>query len=113
MADDQSDREQIEGDETPVLVVAHGACNGSKKDHLAAVEHMIAWNARNETYSQSMSQIANDLTWPYEANRTNRLARSLYLRISPETPLWLRRGIFEPADPIRITAALPTTEASP
>lgn len=92
-------------------VVAHNGCNESKHDHLAAVDHLAAWNTRNETHSQSMSQIADDLAWPYEANRTNRLARSLYFGISPQTPLWLRRGEFVPADPIRIADALPAMDA--
>lgn len=88
------------------LVVADGSCNGAKSDHLAATEHVRRWAQRIRDCRVELSQIANLEEWQYEPSRTLGIARSIYLRLPPTTPLWRAAGSFAPADQTALRSVL-------
>ena len=88
------------------LVVAHRRCNSSKRDHLAGTSHLGNWYQRLEHQSDELQSMAEDVGWPVDLQRSLRLARSLYCRIAPNTPLWVRKGEFEQADPLQLGRVL-------
>jgi hypothetical protein len=81
------------------LVVADSRCNGAKRDFLAAQAHLRHWKVRNESCSQILAQIARQAQWESHASETLGVARGIYLRIGPETPLWVGGHEFSPGDP--------------
>ncbi len=86
------------------LVVAD-ACNGHKRDHLAARPHLDRWFDRNHRRAADLTSIAGGAGWLSAPDRTLGLARSAYLTLAAGTPLWLEGGEFVEADgPIDIGA---------
>ncbi len=74
------------------LVVAHAGCNGAKSDHLAAERHIEHWLLRME--STSLIEIASQVGWEHDAERCLGTTRGIYVRLPPETPLWLSATTF-------------------
>jgi 5-methylcytosine-specific restriction endonuclease McrA len=81
------------------LVAADARCNGAKRDFLPAQEHLRRWKARNEASERVIAQIASDAQWESHASETLGVARGIYLRLAPGTPLWVGAQEFSPADP--------------
>jgi hypothetical protein len=88
------------------LVVAHSRCNNSKRDFLAAAEHVERWTARTREQAGNLSTIARFLDWPRDDERTLAVARGVYLRLPTSVRLWSGPGQFVPCDPARIRTAL-------
>jgi hypothetical protein len=88
------------------LVVAHPSCNNSKRDFLAAAEHVEAWNARKKKHDADLSALAADVLWDRDIDRTKSIATSIYSRLPASTRLWLAPSQFGPNERGRILAAL-------
>ncbi len=88
------------------LVVAHGRCNGSKSDFLAASEHLQRWRVRNLDQVHVLDQIADEARWGRTGGRALGAARALYLRLPVETRLWRGVDEFEVVDARRVGAVL-------
>ena len=90
------------------LVVTHSSCNGAKRDHLAAAEHVERWTERIRERKVEIAQIANLEEWPHEPSRTLGIARSIYLRLPPSALLWRIEDRFVPADEAKLRSVLGT-----
>lgn len=91
------------------LVLADRRCNGSKKAHLAAMDHVDKWALRFATGSSLASQLATLATredWERDDDRTLGIARGLYLPLSIDNRVWQRPDEFIAADPHRFATAL-------
>jgi 5-methylcytosine-specific restriction endonuclease McrA len=88
------------------LVVAHAPCNGEKRDHLAAAEHVERWAGRMERQGNDLQAIAAEAHWQREPERTLGVARSIYLRLPASARLWQLEDRFVPVDARRIRRAL-------
>ena len=76
------------------LVVADRRCNGHKREHLAAAEHVEAWSRRMEEGHTELEEIAARAHWSQQRERTLAIARSIYLRLPSTARLWLQRSEF-------------------
>ncbi|MFP4600193.1 MAG: HNH endonuclease [Persicimonas sp.] len=96
------------------LVLAHPTCNNAKSDHLAALPHLRRWVRRfdsSTSISQRISDVARDIEWQSEPDRSLAVSRSIYLPLPPGTPLWLeKRDAFERANPREIQDVLQQVE---
>jgi hypothetical protein len=71
-------------------VLAHSACNNSKIDHIAGIDHFSHWMARNhnKTELSDLQQTANQHNWDLRSQESVNIAKTLYLRLQPEVELW-------------------------
>jgi 5-methylcytosine-specific restriction endonuclease McrA len=71
-------------------VLAHSACNGSKSDHVAGVDHFAEWMRRNHSNAEltDLQQIANQHNWDLKNQESVNIAKALYMRLQPEVELW-------------------------
>lgn len=71
-------------------VLAHAACNGSKSDHIAGVVHFAEWMRRNHSARElsDLQQIAAKNSWALKQHESVNIAKTLYLRLQPESELW-------------------------
>jgi len=71
-------------------VLAHSACNGSKSDHIAGVEHFAEWMRRNHSAKElsGLQQIADSSNWALKEQESVNIAKILYLRLQPHAELW-------------------------
>lgn len=88
------------------LVVADGACNNAKRDHLAATEHIAHWTEWSATQGASLDAIARDAAWERRPERSIGVARAIYLRLPTDARLWVASGTFEPVSRPRLRSAL-------
>lgn len=94
------------------LVVADERCNNSKRDFLAAGEHVARWRERfsdaGTPISAQLADIAHRTSWDRHPGRTVRVARTIYFRLPDDVQLWLRRAQFTAAgnDRARLLRAL-------
>jgi hypothetical protein len=88
------------------LVAAHAKCNNSKRDLLAAAEHVDHWMERARTCDAALTGLARDRGWPRDLRRSTAVARAVYLRLPANARLWRGPGVFDPADQTRIRRAL-------
>ncbi len=84
------------------LVVADARCNGKKRDRLAAASHVAHWREHGRAFGSGLAEIARRRTWPRNAERSQAVARAIYLRLPRGTRLWLRDDELEPLDPDRL-----------
>jgi hypothetical protein len=84
------------------LVVADRRCNGSKRDHLAAPDHVERWVERAVSAGSDLAAIAEDTQWDRHADRSMGVARSIYLRLPSDARLWKLNRQFVPPDPHRL-----------
>ena len=68
------------------LVLACAQCNSSKSQLLPAVEHTTRALGRDQA---KLAQIATEIEWPYQYDRTVAAARGLYMSTPADTPTWL------------------------
>jgi len=83
------------------LVAAHAGCNGSKRDFLAAEEHVTRWAGRfapGAAEGRQLAEIAELTRWQRHPERTLSVARAVYLNLSPGVKLWAGIDLFEDAD---------------
>ncbi len=78
------------------LVVADERCNLAKRNFLAATRHKDRWLERGRARSIDLEQIAKELPWPRDRERTEATARAFY-RTVPGGFLWVAGDEFEPA----------------
>lgn len=91
------------------LVVADRACNGNKRDFLAAARHVEAWSARliqTGSLWRDLREIAQSVGWSENVPRTASVARAIYLRLPDAVRLWEGRDEFSPVDRDSIRVAL-------
>ena len=88
------------------LVVADQRCNAFKRDFLAGVEYVRKWRSRNSAHAESLARTAALNTWERHPPETLGVARGLYLRVAPGTPLWAGANRFGPADLPALRVAL-------
>ena len=88
------------------LVVADRRANRDKSDHLAAVEHVMCWRARNRYHADDLQHIAHSNRWETTPIQTLGVARALYLVLGPANRLWSASNVFVPADVVAIRSLL-------
>jgi hypothetical protein len=88
------------------LVVADAKCNGHKRDHLAASNHVEAWAARLRDRRGDLDAIARQIRWENGGDRVLGVARATYLRLPAFAKLWHLGDDFVAAEPVRLVAAL-------
>jgi len=88
------------------LVLAHPKCNNSKRDFLAAADHVERWVDRTRTLNTGLAAVARDAGWPRDAARSGSVATAIYLRLPAATRLWRRPDEFVSIDRERIARAL-------
>ena len=88
------------------LVVAHAPCNGEKRDHLAAAEHVEHWTERMQRQANELGSVAAATSWQREPERTLGVARSIYLRLPASARLWQGEDRFVPVEAGRLRRAL-------
>ena len=81
------------------FVLAHGACNGAKSDHLAAHRHLLRWCRRNAEQGARMAQHFQANGLPHDWPTLWQVARSLY-RIADDcgAKVWVTKREFVPLD---------------
>lgn len=84
------------------LVVADRGCNGAKRDHLAAADHVDAWVRRIEQRKTDLAEIAVRAQWERHPDRSLAVARSIYLRLPDEARLWRSAREFVTLDRPRL-----------
>ena len=90
------------------LVVTDAACNGAKRDHLAAAEHVERWAERNRQRQVELAQIADFEQWSYRPRCTLSVARSIYLRLPANARLWQAQRKFVSVEAPRLRSVLGT-----
>jgi 5-methylcytosine-specific restriction endonuclease McrA len=88
------------------LVVADRRANNSKRDHLAAADHVLCWRERNGSLESDLTAIAARHRWESSPSSTLGVARALYLALSPTNLLWSAPGVYVPTDVTLLRAAL-------
>jgi 5-methylcytosine-specific restriction endonuclease McrA len=87
------------------LVAADRGCNGAKRDHLAAAEHVDAWVRRIEQHKSDLAEIAARAQWERHPDRSLSVARSIYLRLPGDARLWRLERDFVTVDRPRLVRA--------
>ncbi len=76
------------------LVVAHAACNNSKRDFLATAQHVGKWTARLAQRAGELRDIAADTAWETATDRSRRVAVAIYAQLPDAALLWGNRDHF-------------------
>jgi hypothetical protein len=91
------------------LVAAHRSCNNSKRDFLAAEEHVAVWVSRfreGDPMGRGLAEVAERTSWQRSPGRTLSVARAIYLNLPPGTRLWSGIDVFAHADHSRLERML-------
>lgn len=91
------------------LVVADKKCDGFKSSSLAAVDHLARWARRLAADASEYGQLADlakRVAWERHDARSLSAARAIYLRLSEDARLWLRRREFVAPDAATIREVL-------
>jgi len=88
------------------LVVAHDACNRHKSDFLADAGHLAAWTERVARQAGSLREVATQVRWPHEPQRTARVVRGVYRRLPDDVRLWHLENQFVRLDRAQLSSAL-------
>lgn len=86
-------------------VLAHGDCNRAKSDFIASAQHLEPWVARS-VEGGPLDAIDDGATWERDRERTMSVARAIYLRLQPESNLWVRGDEFVSPDLGRVHAVM-------
>jgi 5-methylcytosine-specific restriction endonuclease McrA len=79
------------------FVLAHGKCNTSKADHLAASVHLRRWIERNRTAGEYLQEQFDRGYITHNAETSERIARWAYSQAAAARGMaWLRRDEFQP-----------------
>lgn len=77
------------------LVLADPVCNSDKRDRLVAADRIEQWTRRD---LGELAQIATDLRWPLDTQRSARVALSAYRHLPFGIPVWEGRKALQPFD---------------
>jgi 5-methylcytosine-specific restriction endonuclease McrA len=88
------------------LVAADRACNGAKRDFLAATGHVKMWRRRNESDAIALTALARGAELESHPEETIGVARGIYLRLPVEARLWVAGSDFAPTDPAELKDVL-------
>jgi 5-methylcytosine-specific restriction endonuclease McrA len=91
------------------LVAAHAACNGKKRDFLAATEHVERWGRRLMAGSKDVAEleaVAAEAKWPWRRDVSLSVGRGIYFRLPPDAALWRSGETFEEPEFDRLRRAL-------
>lgn len=88
------------------LVIAHEACNLSKSDHLASVDHVSRWSRRLREHEATLAEVAREVGWERHRTRSINVARGIYGRLPGDVRLWHASKEFVKLDRTLLTAAL-------
>jgi 5-methylcytosine-specific restriction endonuclease McrA len=88
------------------LVLAHGPCNNSKLDHLAAADHVARWALRAAAHEGDLAAIAAKRRWERHPERSLSVARAIYVGLPDDARLWQARGEFVELDRRALQRAL-------
>ncbi len=85
-------------------VLAHAACNVSKSDHIAGVDHFAHWMQRNHSPAElsDLQHIADEHNWVLKDHESVNIAKTLYLRLQPEVELWENVEMYRQVDLVEI-----------
>ena len=87
------------------LVVAD-QCNGFKREHLAAADHVDRWALHVATHRSDLLEIATKARWSSDAGRSTTLVTSTYRQVVAGVPLWVEGRTFVEAEgPIEVTVS--------
>ena len=79
------------------FVLAHRACNHSKRDLLADVPHLERWVTRNSTVSNALTELFDRIQVQHEADTTTRVAEWCYGSVEEDGGLvWSRKEELVP-----------------
>jgi len=82
------------------FVLAHGPCNHSKRDFLAALPHLERWRRRNDDVGRALAAYCTERALPNDADGSIRIARWAYEQADrTDAHVWLERKQFVPLDP--------------
>lgn len=70
------------------LIAACTACNNAKRNYLADGRHLERWRDRNESEASTLQEVAQANVWERAPERTLAIARSEYLALPGDVPLW-------------------------
>jgi 5-methylcytosine-specific restriction endonuclease McrA len=76
------------------LVASHRYCNARKSDHLAAAPHLEHWDARSHGSGPELIEVARQVRWPTEPDRTRGAVRAIYSGLPEEALLWMKDREF-------------------
>ena len=91
------------------LVATHRARNNSKRDFLAAEEHVAAWVNQfreGDPLGSGLAEVAERTSWQRSPGRTLNVARAIYLNLPPGTRLWSGIDVFARAEHSRLERVL-------
>jgi len=88
------------------LVAAHPKCNNSKRDFLAAADHVERWTDRTRARDGELTGVAREAGWPRDTKRSESVAAAIYLRLPEAARLWRRPDEFVLMERERIARAL-------
>jgi len=75
------------------FVLAHGSCNNSKRDHLAAVQHLEKWVLRNRENRETLEFYFNQKDISYDLEATERIAQWAYQQAdNTGGDAWIEKG---------------------
>jgi hypothetical protein len=75
------------------FVLAHGACNRSKSDHLAAEPHLERWIRRNDLQGRALSEAFGSAGVLHNQSASHEIARWAYAQVQRiQGQVWLERG---------------------
>ena len=88
------------------LVVSDKRCNQSKRDFLAATDHVRKWRRRNESCASDLGALTKKIGWECHREETLGMARGIYLRLRAGARLWVCGQEFQPLDPVALSEIL-------
>ena len=75
------------------FVLAHGSCNNSKRDHLAATPHLAKWVTRNRDNRTMIESYFNQKDISYDLEATERIAQWAYQQAdNTGSDVWIDKG---------------------
>jgi len=81
------------------FVLAHSACNNSKRDFLAALSHLEQWHYRNQLHGKSLGQEFDARSILHNLGATEKIAFWAYSQAETSgSNLWLRKDDVLPID---------------
>lgn len=95
------------------LVLAHAACNRAKYNHIADLPHVASWVRRLDPESRRGARFDRSfrsVEWPRETEASVSIARSTYLNLGADLPLWRFGREFRQRDAAEIESVLKPLE---
>lgn len=78
------------------FVLAHRACNGKKRDYLAAEPHLAAWRERNDRHAQALEQFFQQAHLPHKHESSLSIARWAYSQTAQAKGLvWVEDDLLQ------------------